>query len=85
MAIGEMRTNRYIETLQQAAQTVGGDAKLAYFLMVPNHKLARWMSGQEPAPLEAFLAALDIIADGPFADAKRRRPVRVAVLPDGAT
>lgn len=77
--------DRYVETLQEAAQSVGGETRLAYLLMVPEPKLARWMAGEEPVPLDAFLNALDVIAEGLFADAARTKPVRVAVLPETAT
>lgn len=51
-------------------------AHLAYLLMVPQRKLERWISGVEQAPLDAFLCALDLIADGHLTT-----PPRVSVLP----
>jgi len=64
--------------LQAAAQTVGGERKLAAFLDVSPHELQRWMKGDAAPPLPAFLLALDLAADGPYGP---RRRIRVAVLP----
>lgn len=75
----DVRT-RYTETLQFAAATIGGPARLAKFLNVPPTALLRWLAGEEAPPDQIFLDALDVIADGPYADPDRRR-VRVSVLP----
>lgn len=56
----------YAETLQYAAEAVGGAVTLARILDVPVAALRRWLSGEEIPPLETFLDALDIVADGPF-------------------
>jgi hypothetical protein len=72
--------SRYTETLQFAAATIGGISRLARFLDVPPATLRRWMAGEEATPDQVFLDALDVIADGPYADPDRRR-VRVSVLP----
>jgi hypothetical protein len=40
----------------------------------------RWLAGEEAPPDQVFLDALDVIADGPYADPERRRS-RVSVLP----
>jgi hypothetical protein len=69
---------RYRYTLLQAAATVGGPARLARFLDVPEARLAKWIAGEELAPLEAFMNALDLVADGPYAPLEP--PVRVAVI-----
>ena len=71
---------RYTEALRAAADTLGGCARLAVYLRVPRRKVEGWLAGQEIPPLGAFLGALDVIADGPFAP--QPHPVRVAVLPD---
>ncbi len=71
--------NRYTETLQYAAATIGGPARLAKFLDVPRATLLRWLAGEEPPPQQVFLDALDVIADGPYADPERRR-IKVSVL-----
>ncbi len=70
--------NRYTETLQYAAATIGGAARLAKFLNVPRLSLLRWLAGEEAPPNQVFLDALDVIADGPYADPER---IRVKVLP----
>lgn len=75
----DVRT-RYTETLQCAAATIGGPARLAKFLNVPRPALLRWLAGEEAPPDQVFLDALDVIADGPYADPARRR-IRVRVLP----
>ena len=75
----DVRT-RYTETLQFAAATIGGSARLAKFLNVPRSSLLRWLAGEEAPPDQVFLDALDVIADGPYADPARRR-IRVKVLP----
>jgi hypothetical protein len=72
--------NRYTETLQYAAATIGGSDRLAKFLDVPRKTLLRWLAGEEAPPNQVFLDALDVIADGPYADPDRRR-IRVKVLP----
>ena len=72
--------NRYTETLQFAAATIGGPARLAEFLNVPRAHVVRWLAGEEAPPDQVFLDALDVIADGPYADPERRR-IRVSVLP----
>jgi hypothetical protein len=76
----DVRT-RYTETLQCAAATIGGSARLARFLNVPRASLIRWLAGEEAPPDQVFLDALDVIADGPYADPDRRRRIRVKVLP----
>ena len=75
----DLRT-RYTETLSYAAATIGGAARLALFLDVPQAQLTRWMAGEEAPPSQVFLDALDVIADGPYASLERRR-LRVAILP----
>ena len=75
----DVRT-RYTETMQCAAATIGGTARLAKFLNVPRSSLLRWLAGEEAPPNQVFLDALDVIADGPYADPERRR-IRVRVLP----
>ncbi len=72
--------NRYTETLQDAAATIGGATRLAKFLDVPRPRLLSWLAGEETPPDQIFLDALDVIADGPYADPDRRR-IRVKVLP----
>ena len=66
MACGMDRSRRYRDTLNRAAQTLGGAARLAAFLDVPREQLAAWLSGEEAPPLEAFLQSLDVVADGPL-------------------
>jgi hypothetical protein len=69
-----------VETLRAAAGMLGGDRKLAAFLGVPAPEVRAWLDGQSEPPLNAFLNALDVIADGPLGP--RRRRIKVAVLPE---
>lgn len=73
---------RYAEALRNAAVTAGGEQKLAFLLGVAEKDVRAWLEGKAAPPLSAFLDALDIIADGPYAP--RRRRLRVAVLRDGS-
>jgi hypothetical protein len=68
------------EALRAAAGMLGGERKLAAFLDVPAPEVRAWLDGQAEPPLEAFLNALDVIADGPLGPRKRR--IKVAVLPE---
>lgn len=69
--------HRYSRVIRAAAQTLGSEGELASHLGVSRDQLARWASGIDPAPFEAFLAGLDVIARGSFA---RKRRIRVAVV-----
>jgi hypothetical protein len=69
---------RYATTLSRAERVLGGRARMAAFFKVPPEKLGAWLDGAEPAPLEVFLRALDVIADGPYASLLRG--IRVAVI-----
>jgi hypothetical protein len=74
-----LRRVRYATVLRTAADAVGGTARLARVLRVPPDELERWLEGAEEAPLEVFLASLDLVAAGPFV--RESRGVRVAALP----
>lgn len=74
----EARQERYAETLRQAAHALGGDVRLAGLLGVEGDQLQRWLDRRDDVPLSAFLRALGVIADGPYA---RERRVRVAAIP----
>ena len=73
-----MERPSYCDALRRAAEILGGPGKLAYCLGVSREQIERWLAGEEPAPLSVFLETLDVIADGPYATAKRS--VRVAVI-----
>jgi DNA-binding transcriptional regulator YiaG len=75
--------SRYADALRAAANTLGSTARLAAYLEVSPETVQAWLAGHEAPPLQAFLNALDVIADGPFAP--QHRHVRVAVLPDENT
>lgn len=72
------RQKRYSRVLRSAAEALGSDASLASHLGVSAQQLARWTVGIEPAPFDAFIAGLDVVARGPFA---RKRRIRIAPLP----
>jgi len=73
------RRERYAAGLRRAADAVGGVPRLARVLRVPRDELERWLEGTEEAPLDMFLASLDLVAAGPFVAGPRA--VRVAALP----
>lgn len=73
----DARQERYTEALRQAAQALGGEVRLAGLLGVDGDQLQRWLDQKDDVPLSAFLRALGVIADGPYA---RERRVRVAVI-----
>ena len=66
-----MERDLYADTLRVAADTVGGKKNLARHLGVDAEELAQWMSGDEAAPLEQFVAALDIIGERPYLKGSR--------------
>ena len=72
------RRERYANVLRTAADAVGGIPRLARVLRAPQDELERWLDGTEEAPLEVFLASLDLVAAGPFVG--EARGVRVAAL-----
>jgi hypothetical protein len=56
-------------------QHVGSLPQLAERLRVSEAVLQIWLDGLAPAPLEVYLAALDLVANGPFgAGTKNKRP-----------
>jgi hypothetical protein len=75
------RRERYANVLRTAADAVGGLPRLARVLRVPQDELERWLEGSDEAPLEVFLASLDLVAAGPFV---RETRVRVAPLPEAS-
>lgn len=58
----------YSQTLRLAADVLGGRAHLAACLRVSRRALDAWIAGDKTPPLHVFLAALDVVADGPFAE-----------------
>ena len=65
----------YADMLQRAAATLGGVARLAMRLDAPPEAVRKWLAGEEEPPLAAFLEALDVVAQGPYAS-----PIRVAAI-----
>lgn len=72
------RRELYAETLRRAAWALGGATRLAAYLGVEAQEVEHWLTGAELPPLPAFLTALDVIADGPYARSRRR--IRVAAI-----
>jgi hypothetical protein len=58
----------YSETLRLAADVLGSRGQLAACLRVSRRALDAWIAGDRTPPLPVFLAALDVVADGPFAE-----------------
>jgi transcriptional regulator with XRE-family HTH domain len=77
-------SNPYGKALRTAADALGGARDLAARLGVSADEVESWLRGQAEPPLDAVLEALDLIADGPYRRRRRRR-IRVAVLPDADT
>jgi DNA-binding transcriptional regulator YdaS (Cro superfamily) len=50
-----------VRTLHRAALLAGGVAALAKYLQVPEQRLQQWLEGEDEAPEEAFLAALELV------------------------
>jgi len=47
--------------LDEAADLLGGRARLGRELQVPEENLARWMAGLEPMPQPFFLKVVDLV------------------------
>ena len=62
------RRTPYSQTLRLAADVLGSRAHLAACLRVPRRALDAWIAGDTRPPLHVFLAALDVVADGPYAE-----------------
>ncbi len=60
------RSSTYTRTLQHASDTAGGHQALARRLGVAPAELSRWLRGVDFPPFKVFMAALDIIANGPY-------------------
>jgi hypothetical protein len=61
------RRTPYSQTFRLAADVLGSRAHLAAWLHVSRRALDAWIAGDGAPPLPVFLAALDVVADGPFA------------------
>ena len=61
------RRERYASVVREAAESVGGPARLAALLEMPLQDVQRWVRGAETAPLKVFLASLDFVARGTLA------------------
>jgi hypothetical protein len=51
-------------TLERALQVVGTKERLAVALEVPLKDLESYLAGEKPVPNQAFITALDIVANG---------------------
>ena len=51
-------------TLERALEIVRTKARLAVVLEVPLQDLESYLAGEKPVPNQAFIAALDIVANG---------------------
>ena len=58
-----MASSVYSRTLQQAAELIGGRAKLCRYLRVPMAELQRWIDDKAAPPIGIFLRAVDFIID----------------------
>ena len=53
-----------MRTLRRAMQSCGGEAGLAKKLGVPLEALSSWLAGKQLLPVDAYIRALDIVANG---------------------
>ena len=58
-----MPTSVYSRTLQKAAETAGGQRKLARLLRVPLGELEKWIADKDEPPMAIFLKAVDLVLD----------------------
>lgn len=65
-----MRENRYVPTLQQAAQIAGGHEKLTELLRTSPEILAKWLSGELAPPIKPYLAAVEMVSRSARAKAR---------------
>src|SRR6185503_15262519 len=62
------------QVLHRAAEMLGGKSELRTRLRVPMRQLEGWMQGADHMPTHIFLAAVDIISEGPESGPDRRAP-----------
>ena len=58
-----MPTSVYSRTLRKAAETAGGQKKLAQLLRVPLADLEKWIADKDEPPMSVFLRAVDLVLD----------------------
>ena len=58
-----MPTSVYSRTLQKAAESHGGQKKLARLLRVPLAELEKWIADKDEPPMAVFLRAVDLVLD----------------------
>ena len=58
-----MPTSVYSRTLQKAAESAGGQKKLARLLRVPLGELEKWIGDKDEPPMAVFLKAVDLVLD----------------------
>lgn len=56
--------NVHARAVRKAADLVGGRAKLARLLQVPESEIEKWLAGEAKPPREVFLRVVDIVIDG---------------------
>jgi len=62
--LSKSRVTVHARTLYRACELLGGLDALSRHLGVPAARIARWIGGIEEPPVEAFLAAVDIVLLG---------------------
>ena len=58
-----MPTSVYSRTLQKAAESTGGQKRLARLLRVPLADLENWIADKDEPPTAVFLKAVDLVLD----------------------
>ena len=62
----------HARVLQRAAELLGGREKLRAHLGASRRDLEAWLAGDQEAPLDAFLRAVDVISARPMSPTQRR-------------
>jgi hypothetical protein len=55
-----MRENPYVRQLENARRVAGGDKQLAAALSTSKKALSKWLSGEVPPPMKAYMAAVHL-------------------------
>ncbi len=69
-----MTASVYSRALRKAAEILGGTARLARHLQVPESDLRKWLAGEAKPPKNVFLRAVDLVIDESAAAASSDAP-----------
>ena len=57
-----IRENPYVRTLERARKLAGGDDELAAALRTSSEVLSKWLSGELPPPMKAYMTTVELVA-----------------------